>query len=301
MERIMRRLTFLVPIILFLVPLSVSAQGEVTLDTLQIEFWPEYDRPEILVIYTILLSEDVQLPVILSFRIPAEAGDPFVVADGEVGDKVIYERTVEGDWGIISFTTNSTTIIIEYYDPNLTKEDSARNFTYTWPGDYPVNNMSVVIKQPLDAVSMQATPQLDGSQREEDGYLYFYKELNAMSTGQKFEITVEYEKQSDVLSQELEITQPSTANQPPLTDPTPDSTSMMKWLAIGLGVLGLAILGHSVISLNQRSSRPASRKRSRSRSRSSGGGEAGGYCHNCGTKAQSGNKYCRDCGTKLRR
>ena len=296
----MRRLTFLIFVVLLVFPMSVSAQQVIMIEDMVVQFWPEFDRPEMLVIYDIKLSDDTQFPITLSFRIPIEAGEPFVVADGEVGDNVVSERTVEGDWGVISFTTNSTLITIEYYDPKITIEDSTRNFTYTWPGDYLVNNMSLVIKQPLDADSLQATPQLDGSQREADGYLYSYKELNGISAGQVFEFTVEYEKQSDVLSQELEITQPSTANQPATAEPTTEPASSVNWLAIGLGVIGLAILGYGAFGLNRGESRQSGYKRPRGRSVSTGSGEAGGYCHNCGAKAKLGNNYCRECGTKLR-
>ena len=64
----MTRIVVLSIIILSLVPGSASAQEEINLDTLQVDLWPEYDKPEMLVIYRIQLSEDVQLPTTLSFR-----------------------------------------------------------------------------------------------------------------------------------------------------------------------------------------------------------------------------------------
>jgi len=41
------------------------------------------------------------------------------------------------------------------------------------------------------------------------------------------------------------------------------------------------------------------RKRRSPRTEAGGGNEV--YCHQCGTRAQKGDRYCRACGTKLRR
>jgi hypothetical protein len=299
MERIMRRLTFLILVVLLIFPVSVSAQQVITIEDMVIQIWPEYDRPEMLVIYSIKLADETQFPITLSFKIPAEAGDPFVVADGEVGDTVVYERTVEGDWGIISFITNSQSVIIEYYDPNFTKEDSARNFTYTWPGDYSVNSLDIIVQIPLGAQSMVGSPEMDDNRIEENGFEYLNKGYSNLNAGTEFELSISYQKSNDLLSIDQMPSQPDTP-QLPAPEPTNQPAGTTNWIALGLGVIGLAILGYGVISLNRRSSRPTSRKRSRSRSRSSGRGKAGRYCHNCGTKAQSGNKFCRECGTELR-
>ena len=63
-----------------LIPVSIHAQDEVRLAYLQVDLWPEYDRPEMLVILRASLAADVSLPVDVTFRIPAAVGDPNAVA-----------------------------------------------------------------------------------------------------------------------------------------------------------------------------------------------------------------------------
>ena len=74
-----KRLTLLLFVVfLFLVP-AAQAQGMLSLATLEVALWPEYDRPEVLVIYKAKLPADISLPVDVSLKIPAIAGEPFAV------------------------------------------------------------------------------------------------------------------------------------------------------------------------------------------------------------------------------
>ena len=43
-------------VISLLLPLAAAAQSPVTFSSLQIQIWPEYDKPGVLVIYQITLS-----------------------------------------------------------------------------------------------------------------------------------------------------------------------------------------------------------------------------------------------------
>jgi len=47
----------------------VSGQSTVVFDQVMIEIWPEYDRPDVLVIYRIQLADNVSLPVQVSLLI----------------------------------------------------------------------------------------------------------------------------------------------------------------------------------------------------------------------------------------
>ena len=104
----MRRyyLALLIIILIACTPLLPAlAQSEVKLSSMEVDLWPEYDRPNVLVIYRITLPPTTTLPVDLSFRIPAAAGEPSAVAvrqmsaQGEAGLSV--ERVFGWPWATI--------------------------------------------------------------------------------------------------------------------------------------------------------------------------------------------------------
>ncbi|MGD8456322.1 MAG: zinc ribbon domain-containing protein [Anaerolineales bacterium] len=279
----MRRLLLLILAVIFFVPLGVSAQQAVTIEALEIELWPEYDQPEMLVIYRIELSADTELPVPLSIRIPAAAGKPFVLFVDDFGEPEYHQR-IEGDWSVISFTTSGSKIQIEYYDPGLEKDGAKRNFTYTWPGDYPVNSFQVIAQLPFDATSFDTTPILSNEIAGTNGLSYRQGDFGSLSFDQQLSIVVEYQKSSDILSVDN-----------PGTDGFIDDVSQENdWLVILLVIVGIGLIGFGVYTYTQSTS---IRRRSR---RSAGSTSRIVFCHQCGTQAQKGDQYCRGCGRKLR-
>ena len=51
---------------------TALAQSPVPLEILNIALWPEYDQPEVLIIYRGQIAEDVPLPAQVSFDLPAD-------------------------------------------------------------------------------------------------------------------------------------------------------------------------------------------------------------------------------------
>ena len=76
----LKRFLYLIFLLVLVFPMGVSAQDDVRLAYLQIDLWPEYDRSEMLVILRASLAADVSLPVDVTFRSPAAAGEPNAVA-----------------------------------------------------------------------------------------------------------------------------------------------------------------------------------------------------------------------------
>ncbi|MCJ7707189.1 MAG: hypothetical protein MUO38_06170, partial [Anaerolineales bacterium] len=139
-----RLLRHVVPILvlstLSLWPAAVAAQttgNAPSIQSLQVDLWPEYDRPEVLVIYRIQLAEGTPLPVTVSVPIPAGAGEPFAVAMGQGSDgrplEATYTRQVEGDWATITLETESLRAQIEF-DADLTLDGEGREYAFVWPG-----------------------------------------------------------------------------------------------------------------------------------------------------------------------
>ena len=63
---------------LLTIPLPANAQGQVSLDTVTIQLWPEFDQPSMLVILNIQLAPSVSLPSELTFQLPKKVEKPFV-------------------------------------------------------------------------------------------------------------------------------------------------------------------------------------------------------------------------------
>ena len=296
-------------ILLFLIlaslfsPLSGHAQENPTITNLLIQFWPEYDRSEMLVIYEFTVSEDVSLPVSLVVRIPVAAGEPNAVAfineAGSLLNAEFQSQTV-GIWSEVALLANSRTIHLEYYDPGLDVSSGNRKYDFFWPGDYLVEAVQLKAQHPFDASNYLINGQAGIPVPGGDGMSYTSLDLGAWEAGQTFEITVSYDKPSDTLSVTQLVPQ-SSAVQP---QPAAESSAPPEYLPWGLGILGVGLIFYGIYSSRQQARSTRGRKRSHGNRKPAkkepAAGGKGVFCHSCGELAQGGDKYCRNCGAKLR-
>ncbi|MEE8390932.1 MAG: hypothetical protein V3S14_09090, partial [Anaerolineae bacterium] len=119
-------------------PRAARAQSSPpSFQTLSISLWPEFDRPDVLVIYRGELSTDTELPAQLTFRIPGYVESMHAVAARQDDalfnvDPASIEWTRAGDEAWLSFPTALPGIHLEYYDPViLSKQGQTRQITYT--------------------------------------------------------------------------------------------------------------------------------------------------------------------------
>jgi zinc-ribbon domain len=305
----LKRLIVLLAALVLLAPIAAHAQAALTLPSAEVDLWPEYDHPDMLVIYHFTLPSSVSLPYDMTARIPAVIGDPSAVAarqpDGSLFN-IPFTRQVNGDWALVTFRATTLEIQIEYYDPGLQKNGTDRHFVYNWPGDYAVNSLVVQVQQPVDTTDMQISPSLGGGQTGKDSLTYYTAEEGAMTVGQSFTITIDYKKSTDRLSAPTVQVQSSA----PLSSTAP--ISRFTWtslLPLVLGILGvLLIVGGGTWywwSGREKSASTPRRMRSKPLAAETNAAKAdsdGGfiYCHNCGKRANPGDRFCRTCGTALR-
>jgi hypothetical protein len=290
----------------FFAPLGARAQGNITLESVSVLLWPEFDKPAMLVMAEIVLSVEVPLPQDISFRIPA-AGTIHTVAIGQTQDAVsdqgiVYDVASSGEWATVSIANVSAPAIrIEYYDV-LEKQGTARHYLYTWPGDYEVGAFAVQFQSPFDASGLAFTPALTGSTVGSDGLTYYSAAFGALAGGEAFTLAVDYQKTSDTLSASRINAQP--AENPEAASGRVTWTNYVPWL---LGILGLALVllglvaGVSYWQGRGRRAGGSGRARHAARRESAGAPAAAVYCHQCGRRAQPGDLFCRACGTRLRR
>lgn len=305
----MRRFLLVVVLLagLFLVQ-PAHAQTGLVLESLDIGLWPEYDRPEVLVIYWITLPPDVSLPAQLSIRIPRDAGAPYNIAMKDMDGllyNLAYTTEVQDEWIKVTFSTPSAEVQVEYYDPALVKEGAVRDFEFVWPGDYEVNNLSIGIQQPVNATDMQILPDFGGGTRAEDGLQYFTKEIGSVKTGTHFTVRFSYSKSDDELSfgsQSVQPVQPASTSEAGRVD----ASTISPWIIGGVGLfLLVGGLSWFLVTRDRASTEARAGKRRHNaayRPAAKPGNDAGTYvyCSQCGRKAPSTDAFCRSCGNRLR-
>ncbi len=284
---------------LFVLAPSVQAQTDLSFDSVQVQLWPEYDRPSMLVILTFQLSQSTLLPAEFTIRIPARAGEPNAVATLQDDQLVTgeYSRTVNGDWSEITVQATSTVVQLEYYDPELSQTDQPREFQFSWESDYPVNDLIVSVKQPLNASEMAIRPSLGSAQLAADGLATYTASMGSLPAGETFALDLSYQKADNALAFQPPSPQTSGGETSPSTTGTPGGFPVWGWALVGGGALLLVVGAIYLIRSNQMGE-TQSRYRQKKQSRPRPG--AGVFCHQCGAQAGPGDKYCRECGTKLR-
>ena len=163
--------------------LSAHAQTPIRLSSLQVQLWPEYDQPSMLVIYDLKLPDDTKLPISITLRLPKDANLVAVAsqaADGSLLNADYQGPTMGDSWQTISLQIPTAAIYhIEYYEP-LSKAGDERHFSYVWAGDYAVDDLAMSVRMPLDATNVSSDPSMEASQGP-DGTPYLRKDFGAVA------------------------------------------------------------------------------------------------------------------------
>jgi hypothetical protein len=299
-----RSFFLLMLVLLFALPGVAYAQQPVVIDTLEVDLWPEYDRPEMLVIYRISLDAAVSLPTSLTISIPADAELNAVAEEGATGELVNadFETQEAGDRIAVNVTANSSYVQLEYYDPSLQKDGTARHYEYSWDDGYAIKQLIVEVQQPLGASDMQAIPPMGAGQLREDTLTYYHVEIGSLDAGQSFEFSLDYNKSSDTLTvSQFQSSVPAATDESVEASVPFDWVEALPWVGLVIG-LGIMAFGAYRFWQSSREEDMARQRKSTKRGRRSGSGSGGKsiFCHECGTKSQFGDRFCRNCGEKLR-
>jgi hypothetical protein len=288
-------LTFL----LMLLPFQVGAQGEVKIGSLQVDIWPEYDQPAVLLIYDITLIPSTTLPTNLAIRIPASAQiNAVAVSDPTKGlVNSPYDTSVSGEWATIKLTATSANVRVEYYTPLKTK-GTARHIQFVWPGDYSVDQAEINFLKPFGSENVSISLPPTNIAPGQDGLTNYQIQTTNLAAGQPLSLTIDYERQTDDLAiSSLPVQASSTPG--PDTPGRVSMTGILPWILAGIGALLIAsgIIGFVVWQRgNQRIIKGKKHKRAPSENE-----DEFTYCPHCGKRAQEGDIFCRTCGTRLKR
>ena len=285
-------------------PSSAGAQGGTRLESVNIELWSEYDQPSMLVIHDFVVDESTTLPAEVTLRFPKNANLIAVAfnSGGQLVNSEFEGPREQGDWQIVILTVRSRDMHrIEYYEP-LTQDGNKRTFTFQWFGDYSVKAFNLSVLIPLDSTNIITTPVLSSTSKTSNGlYLTNSEAYGKLRMGESYEFQIEYTRESAIVTN---ATQANVQSSDPVGPDTPGRASIDKlpWIIGGFGVALIAVIlflfsyWRSMQADGKSSARVAGSRPSRRRREKNG--EV--YCHECGTRAQPGDRFCRICGSRLR-
>lgn len=279
---------------------------------LQVDLWPQYDDPRLLVIY----KGDLSVPPDQPLRFPIPAGATVnAVAHLDDQDSLInesWDSQSSGDQQVITFTPATTRFQLEYYI-DVINSGPDRSFTVDVDVDgQAVNTLGIAVQQPAGATNLQGEPALSGPVAGFQGLSYFTRQFENVQPGQMVRQTVTYTKPDDTLT----VDQVGPAG-PPSADASSDSgfatnladrSATRFWLPIGAAaviLVGLALIGVGAWRARQQDAevvRPAARRRGR-RMRPQRAAEEGGlanFCHQCGARFEPQDEFCGQCGAPRR-
>jgi hypothetical protein len=283
-----------------------AVRGNPRLASLQVEIWPEFDRPAALVILRGEIAADAPLPASVSLRIAAASGGPTAVAysNGASGNllNLKYDRKDAGNFITLKFDTPERFFHVEFYDP-LATSAPGRSYTYVWTGDLAAERLSVIVQEPAAVSNFSVQPPLNASATGQDGLRYRSAELGASAAGKRVEVKLMYTKTDPRTS--TEIIRPNAPDTPPQTvSPSlpvssslsdslplpaaaPNKMELAMWLLAIVVALGLFIWA-ALTWWYGRGKVPESAQ------------SPVGFCTKCGAPAAPGARFCSKCGAALK-
>ena len=273
-------------------PLVVSAQSETgAIEFLAVEFWPDYDRPSVLVLLTGELPADTPLPATVTLPLPAAAELNAVArisSDNVMSDDIEFTT----DSGQLTLTTPDRRFRVEYYVP-YTADDNQRTFTYTWQASFLVTQLEVTVQEPAAASSLIMEPPAVSSSNGFNGLTYHTLPAQRVPAGQPYTARVDY----TLTSSQLSIEQSPAAAIVEGVETT-GSASAINWPLIAAAVGGV-LLAMALTWQITSSARTESRTRKPRPVRPEKQTQAR-FCHQCGQPVQPGDRFCRQCGTAIK-
>ncbi|HET7009553.1 MAG TPA: zinc ribbon domain-containing protein [Anaerolineales bacterium] len=289
-------------VVLAVWPSMAFAQAQPRVEQLTVSMWPEFDRPDLLVIYRIRLASDAPLPTQLSVSLPESFSALNAVATvGPQGTllNANYTQQTRNGTTVLVIDSDSLDIQVEFYTP-IQRTDEQRSFTFTWPGGLTADRLIFEVQEPVGAENLTLAPAAGSRATGEFELMYQRVDLGALEAADQPTLTVNYTRTT------AQFTSDFLVGPTPLGTPqagggrTPDLTAYLPWALLALGILLLA--GGGIYYLRTRSREASPRPRHRRASAAEDPLEASPvYCHNCGARASATDRFCRQCGTPLRR
>jgi hypothetical protein len=233
-------------------PTPSTAQLTSSVERLEVSIWPEYDRPEALVILKAWLPEEVPLPRYVALPMPIGATPNAVAKRDPNGQLLLAAHTIiDSDAGReVRIAADLREVRLEYYAP-LVFDGDTRTYTFQWPGLLGFDSASWQIQQPVGAANLAVTPPPSLQETGFDGLTYLAGDIGPVAKGERFSIDLRYSKTSSQLTLAA-LQPPATGVEALISEPTepprsadvtvPPETGSFPWLIVLPVVLIAALI-----------------------------------------------------------
>jgi len=284
-------LPVLLSIILLALPRPGLAQTALTVDTLDVRIWPEFDKPSALVIVGGQVSGAPGFPVDLTFALPATAALNAVAYDDGTGALLTLESSVEGN--LVTLTSPNGSFHIEFYDLALNIDGQERSYDLNWAVGYPVAQATIEVQQPPTATGFTLTPAAARVTSDSFNLTSHVVEYSNLAAGDPLTLSLTYQKADDSLT--FEAFQPAGGGES-LSGDVPAASSggeLPAWAYILIAVIAALALAGGIYYAATQGMIPVAHGRH-------GGVSGGRFCTQCGKPASAEARFCPHCGAKLR-
>jgi hypothetical protein len=272
------------------------AQGKVAaIDSLVIEFWPDYDRASVLVLLTGALPADTKLPATVTLPYPETAQLNAIAridsSDGKMKDDILSSPAT----GELTFITPDLRFRLEYYFPYAVNNNQ-RSFNFTWLADLSVNRFQLRVQQPISASSLVTKPAAIDFSKGDDGLSYYAFPVQAVPAGQSLSVQVDYTMTKAQLTI-VSLAPPSPRVQEAGLPTTSNTDKGINWPIVAVVVGGIIIV---IVFIWQIATRRAASNQSITHPTKAKIQSHSKFCRNCGNPIGKGDRFCRKCGTALK-
>ncbi len=265
-----------------------SAADDVGIRSMEIDIWPEYDDPRVLVIYQGVLSSDVETPTDFAFLIPAGAQIHMAGALGDEGQHLhatFETRAVTDTISEVRYPLTTKRFYMEfYYDPF---DGSSKDFRYPLVSPFRISQLVVRVQKPLRASDFRTTPAPVKVITDASGFSYNRLVFDSLPANAARSVDVAYIK-------------PDRTPSVTVAGSTPAGGTAMRNILI-VGVLALAgVVGYGFF-VNTKSHRGQAPKRSRPGRPVAPADKSKRnykYCQECGGRMGRTDSFCPACGSR---
>lgn len=263
----------------------IALQDNPRLAKLQVEIWPEFDRPAALVLLRGELAAETKLPATVSLRLPASSDGPAAVAFANTENGELFNLQHEAKPGpefiTVRFEAPQRYFHLEFYDAIAT-DTPQRHYTYTWLGDLPAAAVTVRIQEPAQATDLSVQPALGTVVTGANNLIYRTADVGSVPAGKPLTVQVNYTKADARTSSEI---LGMTAPKPTAQSAAPPIEGSSVWLmGVAVALLVTTVAGTVLFWWYRRSKALVAPR------------TGAGFCTQCGGALRARDRFCSKCG-----
>jgi hypothetical protein len=301
------------------IPTPAGGPAPAPLAHLEIALWPEYDRPEVLVIFRSQLPDSQPLPAAVTFNLPSTVPALNAVAYLDESRNTLVNvpqfTFSPGNGGkTLSFSTPARRFQFEYYAAALlSKQGQGRILSFSFTTSNDVADGVFEVQQPAGATAYASDPPPSTTETRPDGLAYAVYQLGAMPAGQARSLRATYSRTTDDRSvKTLGINVATSSDQPAVE--VGGATGLPTNVALILIAAGILLVGGTggywMWSRRPAGREPAAHNLPHPASRQAPpdkrpqpltiGQKRAAYCHRCGAHFRDDAQFCHACGAERR-